>query len=123
MTYLIAFLIIRGLDIHFVILGLIILAFCSLIYLACGFFLLKPMESFRVLSVISVTIVTFIIYIYLTFFVEGNAYLLLILGNPSGVAFLSLLGFEFGFIPFIVFPSLIMYFGMMLQDRFRRPEK
>ena len=113
----------RDLDIHFVIMGLIILVFCTLIYLVCGFFLLKPMEDFRVLSVISVTIVTFIIYIYLTFLAEGNAYLLLILGNPSGVAFLSLLGFEFGFIPFLVFPSLIMYLGMILRDRFRKTEK
>lgn len=81
--------------------------------------MLKPIEEFRVLSMISVTIVTFI-YICLNFFAEENAYLLLILGTPSGTAFLLLLGFEFSFIPFIVFPSLIMCFSMMLEIAFEK---
>lgn len=126
-------------DVSKMLFTLIVVIVCVLGYLVCGFFLLRPVERFPFLSVSSLAVLIVIVdIIIITVNQEqyrcGGYGEALFLTNPV-ICIMNLISFTG--IPSIIlqmiglvvlflgplFPSLIMYFGMMLQDRFRRPEK
>ena len=115
-------------DTHTIFLILAIVIVCVLLYLAGGFFLLRPVERFSLLSVCSVAIVLIVIYIFL--FIKSG------MGGIFFVNPITYYGYLTTFIDFPgnvneyitkviivtspLLPSLFIYLGMLLKKRFRK---
>ncbi len=103
---------------------MIIFIICFLGYIACGFFLLRPVDSFSSFSVLSVTITIIILFI-LTFCGVGDGRILLY-ANPI-VSIWYLFGKFISdshttliiliFLSFL--PPLLMYSGMALKKLYK----
>lgn len=109
------------------IVGIAIFLFCDLAYIACGIFLLRTVKGNSFLSVISVTFAVMITYICVTVNYTWNSGLgkMLFATNPALCGIISVFSFLpdriLGGISFLLlfpspfFPSLLMYFGMVLR--------
>ena len=95
--------------------NLLILVVYSIIYVVFGFFMLRPVEKFRFLSLVSVPVVLTALYLYLSFSPNRDISSLLIIGNLGGAAGISLLGAKPGALMFVMLPSVMMYLGMILR--------
>jgi hypothetical protein len=85
---------------------------CLVMYVACGYFL-KPVEKYPFLSVMSITVILTVAFLFSA--TSSNASAVYLFLNPSAT-FLSVVPF-LGFSIFVspIFPSLLVYFGMVLR--------
>lgn len=92
--------------------------------IACGFFLLKPVNKHCALSLLSVpiSIVTLLISLSLC----NQDYILLACFHPIGMIPMGLANREIPNLPFLLyvvalfFPPLLMWAGMVLKKKFRK---